>query len=364
MFVAAASYHQMIPSILDFLFSFGAQHHAKDFLYAGFRQDTRLIDSEKTTSISALGRSGRAIQLCYSLRSVEAVPRQEEWPWSVRNTALHHTFDLESGRTSWLIVKGEGGASMKERIINETSSPKGTMFEKFSSPSQVFSTTFISHLLLCNWSVENWRWYINFMEEEVQKITRKTLSMTIASPQTEPKPRLLFTRTATGVLVPPKKTPTNKSLGMKSRPAIPMVPVSPPTPNGAPPGLPGLPPSLPTTSNPANFDAPRRGSEFSFEDLRRIEFIEEHANQALLVMALNDKVLSALLQHYNTIIESTHLPPSISSDCGADYKRFANQLSDMCAEIQTQRARVKTLLQLLEDRKALVTNLPWQSMPC
>ena len=358
--MTVTSYHQIMPSFLDFLFSFGAQHHAKDFFFAGFRHDTRLSSPERSDPIPALGRSGQMIRLCYSLRSVEASRDQESWPWSIRGNATHHSFDMETGRTSWLMVKGEGGASMKDRIITETSSQSGKMLNRFGSRSQTFSSALSTHILLCNWSAENWRWYINYMEEEVQAITRKTLSMTVAKPQTEPIPKLLFTRTVTGVLVPPKKASTSKSLNTKAQSAIPLTQINPNASNAGqpgPPGPPGPPPTLSTVSKPVSFDPFQYDSEFSFEDLRRIEYIEEHANEALLVITLNNKVLTALAQHYSHVIESAHCPHDLKIDSMLDCKRFIDRISDISGEMQAQKARVETLLRLLADRKALVIAL-------
>lgn len=350
-----------MPSFLDFLFSFGAQHHAKDFYFTGFRHNTHLSAPEKNLAIPTLGRSGRILQLCYSLRSVEASKDQENWPWSIRGTAAHHTFDFETGRTSWLIVKGEGGASMKERIITETSSQSGYAVNKYDTRDQAFSSSMSTHLLLCNWSVENWRWYINFMEQEVQEITRKTLSVKVAKPQAEPKPKLLWIRTDTGVLVPPNKTSTSKSLKSltaKRQPTFPSAKMAekPSTQNlsapTGPPGPPGPPPSMlpPTTNN----DPFQPDSEFSFEDLQRIEYIEEHANQALLVITLNSSILLALSQHYESVVESKSLPYDIKTKCAIDFRHFVDRISDISAETQRQKARVETLLCLLGDRKALV----------
>ena len=357
MLVTTTSYHQVMPSFLDFLFSFGAQHHAKDFFFTGFHHDTRLSDLEKHAAIPALGRSGQILQLCYSLRSVEASPDQEKWPWSIRGTATHHAFDLDTGRSSWLIVKGEGGASMKERIITETSSQNGNMLNNFGTPSQAFSSAMSTHLLLCNWSIENWRWYINYMEEEVQAITRKTLSVTVAKPQTEPRPKLLFTRTVTGVLEPPKKTSTSKSLATKSQSAIPLTQVGAMSRIQGPPGPPG-PPPLSMVSSPIHLNPLQHETEFSFEDLRRIEYIEEHANEALLVLTLNSKILSSLVQHYTSVIESTSCPKDLKTGCVTTFGRFVSRISDISAELQTQKVRVETLLRLLADRKALVFTCP------
>lgn len=356
MLVTTTSYHQVMPSFLDFVFSFGAQHHAKDFSFTGFRQDTRLSNVEKSPPIASLGRSGRAIQLCYNLRSVEASPDQEHWPWSIRSTATHHAFDLETGLASWLMVKGEGGASMKDRIITETSSRNANALNRFGDRCQAFSSALSTHLLLGDWSVENWRWYINYMEEEVQAITRKTLSVKVTRQQTEPKPQVMFTRAVTGVLVPPKKTSTSKSATAKQQPIIPLTTIQP-QPGQGPPGPPGPPPSMSMIPKTASFDPSMHDEEFSFEDLRRIERIEEHANEALLVMTLNSSVLSALSQHYSFVTESADCPQDLKTACMVDLRRFKDRLSDIFAENQAQKARMETLLRLLADRKALVRSL-------
>lgn len=354
MLLTVTSYHQIMPSFLDFLFSFGAQHHAKDFYYIGFRHNTHLSGPEKVVAIPELGRSDRRLQLCYSLRSVESSPSQEKWPWSIRGTATHHAFDFETGRSSWMIVKGEGGASMKERIKTETDSSKGIIFRNFDECDQAFSSTMSTHLLLCNWSVENWRWYINYIEQEVQIITRKTLSVTDTKPQTEPKPQLSFSRTVSGLLVPPQKTSSFKSPITKKPPIGLQVKMTAAPPPQSPLGPPGPPPLLSVLPQEKNIGSSRTRSEFSFEDLQRIEQLEEHANEALLVLKLNSSVLSAIGQHYDSIMTSTSCPQYWKTKSVTDFRRFANRISDISAENQTQKARLETLLRLLKARKALV----------
>ena len=180
------TYHQIPPIFLDFLLSFGKQHHAKDFFYSGFRHDSRLSDGEMLSPIQNLDRSGRITRVSYSLRSVEPSLDQEKWPWSIRETAVYNAIDLETGRSTWLIAKGEGGASMKDRIITETSSNNKTTLNRFGSHSEAFSSALSSHLLVCEWSAEYWRWYVNYIEEQVQALTRKTLSGPVISSPAEP----------------------------------------------------------------------------------------------------------------------------------------------------------------------------------
>lgn len=355
MFLKMASYHQIMPSFLDFVFSFGTQRHANDFHFTGFRHDTRLSGLERGIAIPALDRSGRVLQLCYSLRSVETSLDQENWPWSIRGTATHHAFDFETGRANWLIVKGERGVSMKERIMTETSPHNGHTQHKFGSRDEAFSSSMSTHLLLCNWSAENWRWYINYMEEQVQAITRKTLSVAVAKGSQEPKPQGLFTRTSTGVLIPPKKTSTSKSLTtQKQQQARPSANMTATPPTGGPPGKPGPPPRLSALLQATNHNLTQPYSAFSFDDLQRIEYVEEHANAAILVITLNDSVLQALVKHYNSIMTSASCPHDLKTKSAIDFRRFVSRISHISAEMQMQKARVETLLRLLADRKALV----------
>lgn len=356
-----ATYQQIMPSFLDFVFSFGTERHAKDFHFVGFRHDTRLTGPERGIAIPALGRSGHILQLCYSLRSVESSPVQEHWPWSIRSTATHHSFDFETGRASWVMVKGKGGASMQKRIMTETSHSHGQMPCKFGSLDQAFASSLSTHLLLCNWSAESWRWYINYMEEQVQNITRKTLLVKVARTPPEANPPFHFIRAQTGVLVPLNKTPTSNTLTAQSQKQT----APPPKKAGGPPmqgpsgpkafgANPGPPPRLSTSAPDAPQDSSLSAGEFSFDDLRRIEYIEEQANGALLVITLNCSILNALVEHHTAVMASVSCPDDLKTKCANDFRRFVSRILHICAEMQMQKARLEFLLRLLADRKALV----------
>jgi hypothetical protein len=100
------SYVQVMPCFLDFVFPFGEQEYAQDFYFSGLREETSLDSGGGYPAISELGRSGREMRLCYNLRSVEASSGQTNLPWSIRQTAVYHEFDIETGRSVWITVKG------------------------------------------------------------------------------------------------------------------------------------------------------------------------------------------------------------------------------------------------------------------
>jgi hypothetical protein len=352
MLLSTLTYHQVMPSFLDFLFSYGEQHHAQDFHFTGFRHETRLSEAQRELSIPDLGRSGRNVQLCYNLRSVEYSPDPEAegdpeyWPWSIRGTATHHAFDFETGQSNWIIVKGN--ELMKKRIIEETSSGTGLAPKDYESLAGAFSSTLFTHLMLCNWACENWRWYINFLEQAVQKITRKTLSLTVSKAPPAPMPAPQYTRTSTGHLVNKAHPQSAKTVTIEKQSVV-------ASPQGIPQGPPSGPPPPPpvVSANPIDSDL-SQGSEFSFEDLQRIEHIEEQANETLLVITLNNKVMTALGEHYHSIMGSKDCPVVLQTGCDVDFARFMNRLASISDELQIQKARVETLLRLLADRKALV----------
>lgn len=171
MFTLGLTYHQVMPSFLDFVFPFGRQEHQQDSHFSGFRHDNSLNPLDRGLSVRELGRSGREIRLCYNLHSVEKSSVQAYLPWSIRQTAVYHSFDVETGRSLWINVKGN---RLLKRRIEEAA--KSSQLGSFKSIGRSFAATLITHMFFCEWAGENWRWYINDLEKELQDATGKTIS--------------------------------------------------------------------------------------------------------------------------------------------------------------------------------------------
>jgi hypothetical protein len=299
MMMLALTYHQVMPSFLDYLFSFGEQEFDQDFHFSGIHFESRLSAANRSLSVPQLCRSGREIQLCYSLRSVEPSKGQKSWPWSVRSTATYHSFDFESGRANWVMLKGS--ESMKKRIMAEMDPRQKPERLSLETLGSTFSYSLKTHLVSCYWAGENWRWYINYMEEAVQTITRRTLSLDVTKVQ-----------------------------------------------------------SIQTTMSekqPVSQD-----DDFSWDDLQRIQYIEEKANETLLVMKLNTKVMTELKAQYISILESDDCPGALKEGSQGEVTKFSNAIANIVNDLQVQQSRVETLLRLLSDRKALVGSHTLRSM--
>ncbi|KAH7087651.1 hypothetical protein FB567DRAFT_350505 [Paraphoma chrysanthemicola] len=164
---AIMTYHQVMPTYLDFMLVFGAQSDANDLRFSGFRDQVRLKAPSTGPALPSLGRSGKHYQLCYNLKGVQFKKKHDENikndEWSIRQTAVYHQFDVETGRTLWIVTKG--GYDLLDQY-RELVGPTGrTENKQFSTPELALSSSLSTHLLFCHWCTEDWRWYIRWLEE-------------------------------------------------------------------------------------------------------------------------------------------------------------------------------------------------------
>jgi len=351
MLMLAFSHHQVMPTFLDFLFPFGKQQYPQDFHFSGFRQENRLSIIDRGLQIPELSRSGQELQLCYSLKSVEPSKWDKDWPWSVRQCAVYHSFDVQTGKTSWIVIKGDG--QMKKRLIKVSEQSRYLNLLKFGI-GRAFVAALESHLFFCDWAGENWRWYLNALEEALQTVTRHTSAVVVdtSSPAVENgQPRFVRPqRNLTGMETLPE-IPTSvahqmaarKDADSRNRPLPPQEFFDEPK---QPPELPPAPEARMRSDSP---------DEFSFRDLQRLQYIEEKANEVLLVLETNTNVLGDLRKHYEIGIELSDMPKEIRVDCNQDVARFVKRVLNVENDLKMQQSRAKTLLTLLSNRKSVVS---------
>jgi hypothetical protein len=91
--------------------------------------------------------------------------------------------------------------------------------------------------------------------------------------------------------------------------------------------------------------------------LQRTQFIKEKAAEALLVLRANTKVLEELKQHYRSFIASESCPKDLKTGCIEEINKFMKLITSIGKDLQMQQSRLKALLNLLADRKSLVSHL-------
>ena len=340
------TYQQAIPGFLDFVFLFGKQANERGFHFGGFRYQSRLSDSERGLEVSELGWSGRDYKLCFNLRSVERARGGGE-PWSIRQAAIHHSFDVVNGQAAWIIIKAN--KVLQDRIVSATGPQGLSKISSYQGPERAFASTLATHLILCQWSGENWRWYIDDLARNLQETTERTLSPIIRAP-TKPN--------ADSTWSPTRQSTYADALEMSDLATIrqPLQPTRSSPPESHP---------LATFNNdaaslschPSYLLASMGGSEFSFVDLQRTQNVEEKANAAALILKNNICVFADLEKYYKTLSTSPGWPGTLTAHCGEDMLRFEQDLASVRNDMQLQLSRLETLLHLIADRKSLVSQL-------
>jgi len=275
---------------------------------------------------------------------------------------------VKNVRANWIIVKGND--VMKDRIERATAGRVRGDLSSFETLDRAFAASLAAHLVFCDWGAEQWRWYINNLEDQFQNTSRRTLTASVTLPSSpvtakdefQMHPRTdtqktngsivaRITRTQTALTKtfsisnpkpksPVQRTYTDPESGL-SQPLPPHITVN----NG--PG-PGPQPPEPTFENSDKQD-------FSFAKLQKIQHIGEKAHEALLILKFNVSIMRQLKQYYNATFKSNHSPQEVVQLCQDDIEQFVLRVTGVLNDLEIQILRLETLLRLLGDRKTLVS---------
>lgn len=379
------SYHQISPSFLDFVFSFGKQIHARHSTFSALRESSRIDSKRKGLEILELGRSGQHIQLCYNLQSVERSSSYATGtlPWAIRTSANYHSFDLKTGHSLWVNVKAN--KLLKNRITE--ASTAGSPTEK-RSIFEAFSSSLATHLLLCDWSGENWRWYIDDLEEKFRELSGDALAIPIDQLPTlrdhacqlqysnsETKWNLGDSRSPTLVMGTQNVT-TQKDSGLIDE--FGKVPIASrirdfgrkfygqksldeqagATGENNEPKIRGpengqVFPVQPHPHLGTEFD--RQCERFTIGNLQQLQGVEDKAQEALLVLRHNARVLEELRQHYKFAMSRPEFPKELKVACETDVAHFDMRVVNARNNLQMVQARTETFIHLISNRKNIVS---------
>lgn len=379
MLFIAFTYLDVIPAFLEFLSPFGKQEHPEDPFYSNFEERTRLDSTVRGKVIPELGWSGFDTSVCYNIRSIERSDKQS-WPWSIRQCAIHHLFDIQSGRSTWVVVKGNN--LMESRLQSATGERGPPATRNYQTPDRAFVATLATHVMFCELSTENGHHYLKYLEHCVQDLTRSTTSTKADVPDNTPYSELeLFDAPLRQDTQRSCQTQTSWLDSMWSpflsrRNTDVLIPSVPEKEASSP---------LQTFQNkygnfqpnpPGTFIKQAPGCEvpkyrkdeygqriYTFRDLQDIQEFEEKASEAALVLKLNSNIISQLRHHYVGIMQDDDFPMLLQRGCHKDLVRFERRIETIEDCIRVLVLRAEALIQLLADRKALVSfSLPvWSS---
>jgi hypothetical protein len=292
------TYHQVMPTYLDFMLVFGAQSDPKDLRFSGFREQIQLRAPATGLSSSTLGRSGRYYQICYNLKSVQMKKKSAENvtrdDYSIRQASILHVFDVVLGTTLWIVTKGgEDLLDQYEELVGPNGRPED---KQFHTPGAAFASSLSTHLMFSHWATEDWRWYIRWQEEVLDY--NVSLVVTVG---------------------------LNFSSLSQSGMAL---------------------------HGPRGEGHAHR--VYKPDDIQSLQIWQDRANEAVMVLEANTDVLKSLHTFYHDIVDRRDFPDTLKTACEDDLRTFTSQLNEIIHDFHMQTARAKLLVKLISDRKELV----------
>lgn len=348
MFNVLATHHQVSPAFTSNILSFGEQELPRDFSLMTFQSEDNLYARESdVVSLPHLGRSGRHIRYCFNIRTVEPSSSEPGWGWSMRNLAMYHTFDVETGRTLWLTLKAND--LITNRIYHAVKKPlfcatsQATMDGSFASTLEIL-------WIVMDWSDENWRPYINNLDEELRKIVIKAKTAQIDRNAKMPEElirTLKHRATARSMESPPRaSTLTEKMQG----------------------GVNALIKTLPMKKTPektaSDDDTDPEGDQralhnlsvlntFTFAELQRLHIIGERINEAVLVVGLTNQIVQSVQEYYSAMFKSEALPKTIRDGCQPDMSLFLQRMANIERNLQIRGKQLESMARLVQEAKTL-----------
>ena len=368
MLMLCFTYFQVMPEFIDFLMPFGRQSRARKFHRSAFRWQTRLRNprslgyqySSAGLRIPVLGWSGQDLQICYNLKSMES-SSQGDWPWSARDCAVNHTFDLQNTRVTWLMIKGN--TLIQDRIRAATLHQSPAELSTFQTHDEAFVSTLTTHLLIFDWAAENWEHFIDFIDEKHHEISRRAVSDEI-----DVLPAIVRSDQST-IHRDSKRTHTDLSArsvmsgGLQALDDMPeslssilkKEKVSSPN-NVVAWDIEARDDVSPMTKKSIRVDFDARGQQnVCFSDLQKLQFLHDKANEAILIQKLNSKVMAQISQFYHTALPLQQ--PSVISQREEDLKVFASRTGALQDDLYTFVSKLETLVNSIIGSKELVRDL-------
>ncbi len=350
------TYHQVMAPFLDLVFTFNVR--GKPETIATLRCEDHLSESNLEFALPGPGRSGFRFQHCFNLVSVENDMASNP-PWSLRQTALYHSFDPVKGKAFWVSLKGN---SILRKRITESTKPRKHALRKPEAQATAggrFVATLEVHLVLFQWCVENWPDYISYLEEKVRGYSAQGQHAPVAI-MSEPQPieRAIVKRSATlnstrnpsmrgtwasqkgGSQPPTLLRRLSKCLSVSDRLRKPACEQP-------------AEPLLPAPTDELDLE-----KMFDMDKLQGLSRLEDEMQTALLVIQQDVRVMKEIMCRYSSLLESAAFQKHLDMTAHAtDVAKYSVKSRELVRDMENDACRLHGALRRLENAKNQVSPL-------
>ncbi len=230
----------------------------------------------------------------------------------------------------------------------------------------MFANTLAGHLVVVEWSGENWRWYLNDIEQQIVPLRRRAVVDKVARYISEDT---LVDAQDPGIPLinlAPRQT-TLRALTFSSRNTTrSQVAAAPPPQPAAPlavaaavnvPEPPQEPPNVPPEYDPKIQGKPsdeELSMRYQIQELQDAQALETKVNDASLVLNSNIQVLTQIEEYYEQLPQCPDLPANLKTPMQTEIGRFLKRVRSVRRDLQMHLERVKTMSTLIAECKELL----------
>ncbi|KUI58016.1 hypothetical protein VP1G_05308 [Cytospora mali] len=373
MFRYICSYQQMSPIFIDMLASFGTQYRRMGFHCASFSQD----DLNKPLrpaflQIDEIGRSDWELRHCYKLNGIELSDFDQKW--TMRQTAMYHSFDMGNGRAFWLSIKANN--EIRDRIRDGTQSLETMKARNLNTLGTSFEACLETHLIPLDWCAEGWRWYINTVESRIREVFHKIKSYPLDPAAGEPDPPQQLARALSMPLFNRTESAMSLIPGTKRTQTLPVQTTSAVTARlssrqgdkdklNEPDSeleLDNMPTQRRETTHERYENISKRLEmmrTFSFSEFQKLNDVASKLKEAKLAMALNTGVLRDIRGYYQALVTSSTFPSEIREACSstAAFDQFVQRTNSLEKHLEAECMRADALIALVQDGITLYNSI-------
>lgn len=160
MVIHILTYQQVKPQFLDLVMTFGNREYS--IFHTTLRHEHYLAPHDGNFKVSHLGRSGLQFQHCFNIFFIQPDKSQ---PWVCDQIAIHHSFDVSTDRAFWILIKGD--KLIRERGVEATRKYRELHPDAYDKVENAFVMSVKTHLILLQWSTENWSDYLDYLQDHI-----------------------------------------------------------------------------------------------------------------------------------------------------------------------------------------------------
>ncbi|KAK4224911.1 hypothetical protein QBC38DRAFT_484327 [Podospora fimiseda] len=347
MFQMLLTYHQAGPCFLESIFTFGDSDDPVDACLSQYISDDTLDPQTRLPAIPPLQRSGKQIRHSLLLRSIERAPEAPSDPWSIRQVAAYAAFDVESGHTVFITVKGND--YFQRRITEDIANPPVAVSDqttqkghaKIAASFEAFLETVLIYLAWCE---RDLRWYVRDKENRVREAAVKTRTMPI---ERSANPVFTASRATTGF---------STSTSSEKRGLISSLRIRAPT-TSTRPSAPSVQFANDTQLVKQQPSRQQILEKFKYQEYQTLVGLSERFEEAILVIRLNRGALRDITEKHETLMESDDLDAELRDAMRKPICRFIFKVRAIDRRLEIRETQLVSLQTRLIEGKSLYENL-------